>query len=153
MKIEGSYGGLKGDRETVYSLIMDPEILKKCIPGCKELRCIEPDRYWLNLVWGYSGTVVVERTEPPSKLKLVIDGKGNAGTVKASGNLELESREKDCLIKYTGQFFLGGPAAFLQMGASVFGGIPYDKMLRSFFKSFEAELAFVNNEHRNSKNE
>ena len=141
MKIEGSYRGLKGSREAVYDLIMDPQVLKKCIPGCKELTCIEPDKYQVSLTWGYTGVVQVERTSPPSQLKLILEGKGDAGSVKAKGIVEFEQQEQDnILTKYVGEFYLGGPAAFLQMGLSSLGGVPYDKLIKSFFKSFETEL-------------
>ncbi len=144
MKIEGSYRGLKGNRETIYRLIMDPQVLKKCIPGCKELTCIESNRYQISLTWGYRGVVQVEKTLPPSQLKLILEGKGDAGSVKASGIIEFETQEKNnILAKYIGEFHLGGPAAFLQMGASAFGSVPYEKMVTSFFKNFEAELAAV----------
>lgn len=136
MKIEGVYRGLREGPETIYNLITDPGILKQCIPGCKELKPVADDKYWLDLSWGYSGFVVVERTSPPERLRLTVDGKGVVGNVKAKGNLELQSEGSGCIIKYTGEFYIGGPAALLQRGLSVVGGIPYNKMLRSFFDTF-----------------
>lgn len=142
MKIEASYGGISGSQETIYNLLLDPEVLSKCIPGCKELQRIEQDRYLCNLTFGYGGIVQVEKISPPSQLKLTLDGKGNAGTVKATGIVELEPEgEERTLIKYSGEFYLGGPAALLQMGAHLFGGLPYKELLNSFFQNLEAELA------------
>lgn len=141
MKIEGSYRALKGAQKTIYDLMMDPEILAKSIPGCKELREIEPDKYWCDLAWGYSGVVQVERISPPSQVKIVVEGKGPAGSVKATGVVEFQSQgEERTLIKYKGEFYLGGPAALLQMGSSMFGGLPYKKLLDSFFSNFETQL-------------
>jgi len=141
MKIEGSYRGLKGSKENVYELIMNPQVLMKCIPGCKELTYIDTDKYQVSLTWGYTGVVQVERTLPPSQLKLILEGKGDAGSVKAKGIVEFEQQDQgDILTRYVGEFYLGGPAAFLQMGLSALGGVPYDKLIKSFFKNFEAEL-------------
>ena len=71
-----------------------------------------------------------------------MEGKGPAGSVKATGVVELQSQgEEHTLIKYKGEFYLGGPAALLQMGSSLFGGVPYKKLLDSFFSNFEAQLA------------
>ena len=142
MRIEGSYRGLRGSPGTIYDLMMDPKILAKSIPGCKELREIEPDKYWCDLAWGYSGVVQVERISTPSQVKLVVEGKGPAGSVKATGVVELQSQgEERTLVKYKGEFYLGGPAALLQMGSALFGGLPHKKLINSFFENLEAELA------------
>ncbi len=141
MKIEGSYRGLNGSVERVYNAMTDPEILRRCIPGCKELRPTGQDEYWCDLAWGYSGTVRAERVSPPFKLNLVVEGKGAAGSVKARGVVHLDAQQEErTSVRYTGDFYLGGPAALLQMGNSLLGGLPYKKLLESFFKSIESEL-------------
>lgn len=146
MKIEGSYRGLSGSVERVYSVMTDPEVLRRCLPGCKELRPTGQDEYWCDLAWGYSGTVRAERISPPFQLKLAVEGKGAAGSVKASGVVQLEAQQEErTSVRYTGDFYLGGPAALLQMGTSLLGGLPYKKLLDSFFKNLEAELVARNN--------
>ncbi len=44
MKIEGTHE-LSAPRERVYALITDPEVLRRCIPGCESLEKTGEDTY------------------------------------------------------------------------------------------------------------
>ncbi|MGA2107593.1 MAG: SRPBCC domain-containing protein [Syntrophorhabdales bacterium] len=141
MKIEGSYRGLTGTPDTIFDRMMSPDMLSKCIPGCKDFREIEADVYECGLSWGYRGVIRVERIAPPLSWKLSVEGKGPVGSVKAVGILELDPRgDASTLVKYKGEFYLGGAAAFLQAGSSLLGSTPYNAIIRSFFETFRKEV-------------
>lgn len=66
MQIESSYY-LQGSQAILMKLIMDPGVLSKCIPGCKELREIKLDEYWYQLTYGYKGTLRVGKISSPRR--------------------------------------------------------------------------------------
>ena len=51
MKLEGSYE-VKAPRAKVWSAFLDPETLRKAIPGCEKLEMIGPDEYKATLKIG-----------------------------------------------------------------------------------------------------
>jgi carbon monoxide dehydrogenase subunit G len=67
VQIEGSYY-LKGSPAEILKLMVDPEVLSKCIPGCKGLREMMPDKYWYRLTYGYEGMLRVGKISSPSRI-------------------------------------------------------------------------------------
>jgi carbon monoxide dehydrogenase subunit G len=95
MKVEGTYR-FDADRDTVWSMLLDPEALGGCIPGCEELRRTDVDSYDVVLKVGvgavrgtYTGRVAITEKEHPSSFKMVVEGKGRGGTVTGTGVLRL----------------------------------------------------------------
>jgi uncharacterized protein len=141
MKVEGSYRGLTETPETIFECLTSFDILSRCVPGCKEFREIEPDVYECSLSLGYTGVVHVERVAPPHRWNLKVEGKGPVGSVKAGAAIELEPwGEAGTVVKYKGEFRLGGAASFLEKG------LPYNVMIRSFFDNFKGEMEARNTE-------
>jgi carbon monoxide dehydrogenase subunit G len=192
MKVEGSYT-LKGSPATLFKLLSDPQMLGKCIPGCKELQEVKPTEFYLFDIYGYKGEVQVEKVYSPSRLgrgligaarsflsflkmlhpkalsaftktvayimkvlkvsppsflrrfqlELVLEGKGTAGTMKGTVNLEMEVQRAKTLVKYSGNVYLGGPAALLTSWAPLEGGLDPQELLLLLFNKLEIELATV----------
>ena len=142
MKIEGTHP-INAPRERVYQLLVDPEVLQRCIPGCERLEKTDADTYAATIRAGvgaikgvFTGTVHLEDMRPPEHYRIVVAGKGGPGFVKGSGDLDLEEQGEGTLIKYTGELQLGGTIA--SVGQRMIQGTA-KMMATQFFTALEAE--------------
>jgi carbon monoxide dehydrogenase subunit G len=83
-------------RERVFSALVDPAVLQKCISGCESLVEVAPDAYEAKLKIGvaglkglYTGKASVSDKRPPETLTIGIDGKGSPGFVRGSAAIAL----------------------------------------------------------------
>lgn len=142
MKIEGTHE-VHASRERVYQALIDPAVLQRCIPGCEKLEKTGDDAYSATLRTGvgsikgvFTGNVKLEDMRPPSHYRIVVDGKGQPGFLKGSGDLDLEERDGSTVIKYSGEVQIGGTIA--GVGQRMIQGAV--KMTASqFFTAIEAE--------------
>ena len=142
MKIEGTHE-LSARRERVWQVLIDPEVLQRCIPGCQRLEKTGENTYSTTLRAGvgsikgvFTGNVRLEDMRAPSHYRMVVDGKGQPGFLKGSGDLDLEERDGATLIKYSGDVNVGGTIA--SVGQRMIQGSA--KMMASqFFTAIEAE--------------
>jgi carbon monoxide dehydrogenase subunit G len=117
MKIEGTQE-VKAARERVYEVLLDPEVLKRCIPGCEKLEQIGDHTFSAILRAGvgsikgvFTGKVSLEDMHPPSHYRMAIEGKGQPGFIKGTGKLDLEERDDLTVVKYEGDAQIGGTLA------------------------------------------
>ena len=82
MKIEGSHT-IKAPRESLYQLMVDPEILWRCVPGCQSLEAVEDGSYRMVLKAGvgsikgvFTGSIRLEEMREPKHYKMIVDAKG-----------------------------------------------------------------------------
>ena len=142
MKIEGTHE-LRAKRERVFQVLTDPDVLKRCIPGCERLEKTGENAYAATLRAGvgsikgvFTGNVRLEDLRPPEHYRLVVDGKGQPGFLKGTGDLDLEEQADATIIKYTGDVQVGGTIA--SVGQRMIQGAA--KMMASqFFTAIEAE--------------
>jgi carbon monoxide dehydrogenase subunit G len=144
MKIEGTHE-LRAGRDRVYQSLIDPEVLKRCIPGCESLEKTVENAYALTLRAGvgaikglFTGSVKLEEMQPPSHYRIVVEARGQPGFVKGSGDLDLEEREGGTLVKYSGEVQIGGTIA--AVGQRMIQGAA-KMMAGQFFTAIEAEAA------------
>jgi carbon monoxide dehydrogenase subunit G len=117
MKLEGTYE-IQAPRERVFQALTDPAVLQKSIPGCERMEKSGDNKYDAMLSAGvgpikgvFTATVSIENVTPPSNYRLVVEGKGQPGFIKGSGDLLLEERSAGTLIRYTGNVQVGGMLA------------------------------------------
>jgi carbon monoxide dehydrogenase subunit G len=117
MKIEGTHE-ISAPRQRVYQLLTDPEVLRRCIPGCERLESTGQNVFSATIRAGvgsikgvFNGTVRMEDMRPPEHYRLAVDGKGTPGFLKGVGDLNLEEQGDRTLIKYTGDVQVGGTIA------------------------------------------
>src|ERR1700740_3168748 len=142
MKIEGTHQ-LNASRARVYELLIDPEVLQRCIPGCERLERTEDNSYTTSIRAGvgsikgvFTGTVRLEDMRPPEHYRIVVSGKGAPGFVKGTGDLDLVDAKGSTTINYTGDLQVGGTIA--SVGQRMIQGTA--KMMASqFFTALEAE--------------
>ncbi|HEU4414635.1 MAG TPA: carbon monoxide dehydrogenase subunit G [Candidatus Angelobacter sp.] len=147
MKIEGTYK-IAAPRERVFAALTDPLILQKCIPGCEQMEKTGENQYHAKLTAGvgpvkgvFSATVSLRDIVQPQHYKLVVEGKGQPGFAKGSGELNLSDDAGATSIAYTGDVNVGGLLAsvgqrMIQATGNMLAG--------KFFKALEAETAGSN---------
>lgn len=144
MKIEGTYQ-LHATRERVFGLLTNPEVLKRCIPGCERLEQSGDNTFSATLKAGvgsikglFNGTVKLENLRAPENFRMVVDGKGTPGFLKGTGDLDLTQGIGTTVVKYAGDIQLGGTIA--SVGQRMIQATA--KMMASqFFTALEAEVA------------
>jgi uncharacterized protein len=142
MKIEGTQE-VRASRERVFDCLTDPEVLKRCIPGCEKLEQIGDNAFSLSLRAGvgsikglFTGTVRLEDIQVPSHYRMVIDGKGQPGFLKGSGALDFEERDGETGVSYAGEAQVGGTIA--SVGQRMIQGAA-KMMVAQFFAAVEVE--------------
>ena len=142
MKIEGTHE-IKASRARVYALLTDPEVLRRCIPGCESLEKTGEDTYAATMKAGvgmikgtFKGNVKLAEMRAPEHYRIEVDGKGGPGFVKGTGDFDLEEKDGATLIRYAGEMQVGGTIAGI--GQRMIQGAA--KMMASrFFTALEAE--------------
>jgi len=142
MKIEGTQE-LHAPRDRVYSALTDPEVLRRCIPGCESLEKTDENTYAATLKAGvgsikgtFKGEVRLEDMRPPEHYRIVVEGKGAVGFAKGSADFDLQEQNGATVIKYSGELQIGGTIA--GVGQRMIQGAA--KMMASrFFAALEAE--------------
>lgn len=84
------------ERGRAFAALVDPEILRRCIPGCEELTATGPDTYAARLKVGvaglkgtYNGSAAIRDQHPPERLTLTFEGRGAPGFVRGSAAITL----------------------------------------------------------------
>src|SRR6185369_4300103 len=117
MKVEGSHQ-LGASRQRVYQALIDPEVLKRCIPGCEKLEKTGDNTFAATLRTGvgsikglFNGNVRLEDLREPEHFRIVVDGKGAPGFLKGSGDLDLMEESDGTKVNYSGDVQIGGTIA------------------------------------------
>jgi carbon monoxide dehydrogenase subunit G len=146
MKLEGTQQ-LNAPRQRLYQLLVDPEVLQRCIPGCESLEKTGENTYAATIRAGvgsikgvFKGNVKLEDMRPPEHYRIVVDGKGTQGFLKGSGDLDLEEQGATTIVHYTGELQVGGTIA--SVGQRMIQGTA-KMMATQFFLSLEAEAKRV----------
>lgn len=117
MKIAGTYT-VPIARERAYSLLQDPAVLARAMPGCDHLALIAPDEYEMRMkmiissIQGlFSGKVRIAERNPPEGFRLIVEGSGKVGFMKGDGVLSLSPLYTSTDIRYEGDVQVGGMIA------------------------------------------
>jgi uncharacterized protein len=117
MKLAGTHQ-IDAPRERVYELLINPEVLKRTIPGCERLDKTGENTFATTIRTGigsikgvFNGTVHLEDLRRPEHFRLVVEGKGAPGFLKGSGDLDLEAKSDTTIVNYTGDVQVGGTIA------------------------------------------
>ena len=142
MKVDGTQQ-IRATRDRVFALLTDPEVLRRCIPGCESLEKTAEDTYAATIKTGigaikgtFTGTVHLQDMRVPEHYRITVDGRGSTGFVKGSGDFDLEEQDGATVIKYSGELHMGGAIAgvgqrMVQAAAKM--------MAAKFFTTLDAE--------------
>ena len=145
MDITGEYT-INAPREVVWHALNDPEVLKRTIPGCKELEQRSPTDLAAKVALKigpisatFNGNVTLENLEPPSSYDIVGQGQGGAAGF-AKGRVRVELTEIDAhttKLSYNAKAEVGGKLATL--GGRLIQATS-NKLAGEFFGNFVKEL-------------
>ncbi|MCK0151165.1 carbon monoxide dehydrogenase subunit G [Marivita sp. S6314] len=128
--------------DEVWSAILDPEVLKECVPGCQEMHGSAEEGFEAVVVQKvgpvkatFKGTVVLSDLVPGQSLTLTGEGKGGAaGFAKGGADVRLVPVEGGTELQYDVEAKVGGKLA--QLGSRIIDGFA-KKMADQFFSNFQ----------------
>lgn len=136
MDISGSYT-FNAPPERVWTLLMDPDVIASCIPGCDRFEAAGEDRYRARLTvalaaitGSYDGTIVITDKVPHTSYRLTADGQGRPGFVKGDSAIALRPDGATTIVNVTGTVQTGGPIA--RLGQRLVAGVAKMMMDRFF---------------------
>jgi len=144
MEIKGEYQ-IASSREDVYRALNDPEMLKKCIPGCESLEMISDTELAATVMAAigpvrarFNTKILLDNLNPPESYTLVGESKASAaGFGRGSADVALVGNDDGTLLSYTADFKVGGKLA--QVGSRLVVGAT-KKMADDFFGTFSRVL-------------
>lgn len=144
MEINGEYQ-IAGSREDVWAALNDPEMLKKCIPGCESLEMVSETEFNARVVASigpvkakFDTLIRLENLQAPISYTLSGEGKaGAAGFGRGAANVNLQENDSGTLLVYDADFKVGGKLA--QIGSRLVLGATR-KTADDFFAAFSKEL-------------
>ena len=139
MKLTGSYK-LNVKQEIVWQALNNPDILKKCIPGCEYFEK-ESDTIFnatatnqigpMNAT--FSGTVTLSNIQENRSYTLSGEGRSSVGFANGSANVKLTEENGSTTLRYEVNANVGGKIA--QLGSRLIDGVA-KKMVDYFFGHF-----------------
>ena len=133
---------LPAPRQKVWEALNDPEILKRCIPGCNSLEKISDTELEAEITAKvgpvkakFSSKVTLDDLNPPQSYTLLGEGKGGvAGFAKGNVAVELIEEGEGTRLKYVSTIQIGGKLA--QVGSRLFSSAA-KKWVAGFFGEFK----------------
>ena len=142
MKLEGAYE-VPAPRKKVWDAFLDPKQLKQAIPGCEKLEAIGPDEYKATMKVGvggvkgtFEGKVRLADRKPPESYRLLAEGSGGPGFVKADTLITLTEIDGGTRVSYLADVQVGGLIA--GVGQRMLGGV--SKMMADQFFNRMSDL-------------
>ncbi len=133
---------IAADPQTVWNAILDPEVLKACVPGCTEMSGSPEDGFEATVTQKvgpvkatFKGGVELSEMDPPNSLKIAGEGKGGAaGFAKGGADVTMTEVEGGTELTYHVEAKVGGKLA--QLGSRIIDGFA-KKMADQFFENFQ----------------
>ncbi len=105
-------------RERVWGFMLDPDVLKSCLPGCDKLEEIGEDEYLATMTIGiamikgrYEGRVKISDRNEPNSYKMLVEGSGPQGQVSGEGTIQLEEQDGGTHVVWSGDANVRGTLA------------------------------------------
>lgn len=140
LKIEGSYT-FNAARDRVWQVLLDPNIMARCMPGCESMIEVAPDRYETVMKVGvasvkgtYKGKVAIKDKQIPSHYVLSGEGSGGPGFMQGDVTIDLEENQGQTVLRYSTEPKIGGLIA--SVGQRMLNGVA-KMMAEQFFKKVE----------------
>jgi carbon monoxide dehydrogenase subunit G len=130
----------------VWAALNDPEVLKRCIPGCQSLEMSSPTDMTAIVVVKvgpvkatFTGKVTLSDLDPPNGYKITGEGSGGvAGFAKGGASVRLEPDGDEATnLSYVVDAQIGGKLA--QLGSRLIDSTA-KKLAGEFFQNFAAAL-------------
>ena len=133
---------IRAEPAVVWAAILDPEVLKACLPGCQSLTGSVADGYEAVVKQKvgpvsatFTGLVQLSDIVEGQSLRISGEGKGGvAGFAKGGANVTLEPISEGTRLSYDVEASVGGKIA--QLGSRIIDGFA-KKMADEFFTRFQ----------------
>lgn len=119
MNIEGTYT-LQVTPEEVWRCLMDPQVLRRAIPGVERLERENTHRYAVTmhirqapLIGLYQGHVTISEQQYPQQYRLAIEGEGKQSKISGEGIIQLSRHDENTVVSYKGTLNAGKLATLL----------------------------------------
>ena len=146
MKVEGNYT-INSPRERLYQLMIDPNVLGRCVPGCQSLEAQEDGSFKMTMKAGvgsikglFTGLIRLDDIREPEHYKMIVEGKGAPGFVKGEGALDLADQGEETVVNYAGDVSVGGTLASVGQRMVLSAA---KMMAGQFFAAIEAEAKAI----------
>ena len=144
MELQGSVT-IPATVERVWLALNDPDILRRCIPGCEEVRQISPEEMHARVMLklgpvrsNFVGKVKLTDVRPLLGCTLNFEGSGgSAGFAKGSSVIKLAPTENGTELTYTAQASVAGKLG--QIGGRLMDASAR-QLANRFFEAFKQEL-------------
>jgi hypothetical protein len=136
---------IMADPQTVWRAILDPEVLKACVPGCESMTGSPEEGFEAVVVQKvgpvsarFTGRVTLSDMVPGQSLRINGEGKGGpAGFAKGGADVTLTPIEGGTRLGYAVEASVGGKLA--QLGSRIIDGFAR-KLADEFFARFQAAV-------------
>lgn len=133
---------IKADPMTVWAAILNPDVLKECVPGCESMKGSVAEGFEAVVVQKvgpvkatFTGVVKLSDIVEGKSLRISGEGKGGpAGFAKGGADVTLEPSETGTRLSYSVEASVGGKIA--QLGSRIIDGFA-KKMADDFFTRFQ----------------
>jgi len=145
MEFKGRYL-IAASPEKVWIALNDPEVLRKCVPGCERLDKTDPTHFVAAAVLKigpvkatFNANLELSDLDPPRRCTLKGEGQGGvAGFARGEAEVVLTPAEGGTELTYTAQAAIGGKLA--QIGQRLIDGAAR-QIADDFFARFAAAVA------------
>ncbi len=143
MKLNGSHK-FKVSSQQVYNAILNPGILKSCIPGCHLVEYLDANSIKAHITTPlpglkgpYGAVIRIAQRREPSTLVLEVQRKGTGGSINAFSHIHIADEPDGALLTYEATADLEGPVALANnpMGQGV-----VKNQLGAFFKNLDKSI-------------
>lgn len=133
-------------RQRVWEALNDPDILKRCLPGCESVLRTSAEEFKVVVAAAigplrarFNGVLRMSDVKAPASCTMVFEGQGGpVGFGKGHSSVTLAETDGQTELAYTAQAQVGGKLA--QVGSRLIDSVAR-KMADDFFKAFKAQLA------------
>ena len=130
--------------ERVWQSLNDPEVLTRCVPGCRGMTECGPDAFKIELqlrvaaVGGtFEGEISLRDKEAPRRCRIAVSGSGSLGHGNGAATFEIASHESGSQLTYAGAGEIGGLVA--GVGQRILGSVS-KHLIGRFFASLRSEF-------------
>jgi carbon monoxide dehydrogenase subunit G len=144
MKLSGTHK-FKASSSQVFNAILNPEVLKSCIPGCNSIEYLDNSHIQANLALplpglkGPYGVVInIANQHAPNYLELQVQRNGRGGSVNAISQINLADEADGAMLSYNANADLSGPIA---LANNPIGEGATKNALGTFFKNLDKTIS------------
>ena len=130
--------------EEVWAVLMDPDAIKACLRGCRELRPIADNRYHADITIGvgsvsgiFSALVELSEQSPPDSYRINVHATGKPGFAHGSANGVLKPVEAGTEVEVNASAEVGGLIA--RVGQRLIEGVAR-MTIAGFFSCLAARI-------------